>query len=402
MPASKTSPLDKILGRLDQLDADNLAILVQRLARERSLLETVFNTLREGILIMSPQGLIEYANQSAASLLAFELKEVGKLIFWQLVPELMRTLPISEEGVYLGEWSASREIHINYPELRCIRLYLVPFDYSEPAQDQLQHHAFAAILNDITQEKRSTEEAIESEKIDSLFQLAGGVAHELGNPLNSLTIHLQLLQRQIAKECSEEEGKVKKSLNVCLREVERLDGIISHFLEAVRPQHPDFKDVDLIAALEDVLELQGQELSDAGIKVDVAIMDSPPVPPIISGDWNQIKQVYFNLLKNARQAMEGGGTIKVEAHSDDKFVYIVIADTGSGIDKENLRKIFDPYFTTKLKGHGLGMMIVMRIMNDHQARIGVDSDPGVGTVITLQFPKKHQNIPKLQTSARGS
>ena len=150
-----------------------------------------------------------------------------------------------------------------------------------------------------------------------------------------------------------------------------------------------------------MLELQGQELSDAGIKVDVAIMDSPPVPPIISGDWNQIKQVYFNLLKNARQAMEGGGTIKVEAHSDDKFVYIVIADTGSGIDKENLRKIFDPYFTTKLKGHGLGMMIVMRIMNDHQARIGVDSDPGVGTVITLQFPKKHQNIPKLQTAARG-
>ena len=272
----------------------------------------------------------------------------------------------------------------------------MPFHFYSPVQKHLEQDRQAVILSDITQEKQSTQEQIESEKIASLFQLAGGVAHELGNPLNSLTIHLQLLQRQWAQETDGQETKEAQSLAVCLREVHRLDGIISNFLEAVRPQLPDFRDLDLIGVLEEVLEVQGQELADLGIAVEIAIVDSVIEPFIISGDANQIKQIYFNLLKNAAQAMEGGGRIKVEPHSDDRYVYISLGDTGSGIPKEHLKKVFDPYFTTKKDGHGLGMMIVQRIMNDHHGRIGIDSRPGVGTVVTLQFPKKHPHTPMLQ------
>ena len=396
MSATKTTPLEKILGRLDDLDADNLTILVQRLARERSLLETVFNSLHEGILVINQEGVIEYANNAATTLLGFDDKAVGKMVFWQLLPDLQRTLPSTSAGEPLGPSTTSREIELTYPEHRYVRLYLVPFHFYSPAQKNLEQERHAVILTDITQEKQSTQKQIENEKIASLFQLAAGVAHELGNPLNSLTIHLQLLQRQLEKSNDNAAPKGAQSLTICLQEVKRLDGIIRNFLEAVRPQPLDFHDLDLIAVLEEVLALQGQELADAGITVEIAIVDSPAEPPIISGDANQIKQVYFNLLKNAAQAMSGGGSIKARTYSDDGYVYITLADTGTGIAKEHLKTVFDPYFTTKKEGHGLGMMIVQRIINNHRGRIGIDSRLGIGTVITLQFPKKHPHTPMLQ------
>ena len=95
--------------------------------------------------------------------------------------------------------------------------------------------------------------------------------------------------------------------------------------------------------------------------------------------------------------MEGGGTIKVRARSDDEFVFLQIGDSGSGIDKEYLSKVFQPYFSTKKDGHGLGMMIVQRIMRDHGGQIGIDSLSGTGTVVTLQFPQKHRRVRLLET-----
>ena len=113
-------------------------------------------------------------------------------------------------------------------------------------------------------------------------------------------------------------------------------------------------------------------------------------------DETQVKQVFFNVIKNARQAMKSGGSIKIRAFADDEFVYIQMGDTGEGIPQENLRKVFQPYFSTKEDGHGLGMMIVERIMRDHGGQIGIDSRPSVGTLVTLQFPQKHRRIRLLE------
>lgn len=390
MVNKKTIPLEKTLERLEAFDTDNLAILVQRLARERSLLETVFNVILEGVLVITQKGMIEYANEAAEALLSFKHDEMGDSL-WKLLPDLARTLEMNDHGEYSGQSSISRELELNYPEWRTIRLYLVPFEYHFLEKNKQGNEHFAVILSDITREKLSTEQQIENEKITSLFHLAAGVAHELGNPLNSLTIHLQLMQRQIKNLSAingSKEEKLKKSLHVALSEVKRLDGIIGNFLQAIRPQRPNLSDVDLIRALEEVIELQSPELADAGIKVDISISETLP---IISADYNQIKQVYFNLIKNAREAIhENSGSIKIEAKNDDKYVYIVIGDNGQGIEKENLKKIFRPYFTTKKEGHGLGMMIVKKIMSDHGGQIGIDSDSDIGTVVTLQFPQKHQ------------
>ncbi|MBC9888934.1 MAG: PAS domain-containing sensor histidine kinase, partial [Opitutae bacterium] len=182
------------------------------------------------------------------------------------------------------------------------------------------------ILNDITKDVVSTEEKIESEKMASLYLLAAGVAHELGNPLNSLTIHLQLMQRQLdqIKE-RETRGKLKVSLDICSDEVVRLDGIITHFLEAIRPTPLDLNDTNLVEVLESVLRVQEQELSNAGISIE---LETGNEVPMISGDANQLKQVFFNVIKNACEAMTEGGILTIKLKEDDDFFYILIGDTG--------------------------------------------------------------------------
>ena len=381
-------PLKNILGRLEDLDRVSLRALVNRLARERQLLVNLTQSLREGILVIDARGTIEYANAAAAGMLGFAMREVGHAVLWRQVPDLSRSLHFSRDGLLLADAGLTRELQLTYPERRIVRLHLMPFDEASEGSHPAR---YAAVLSDITGDKAQTQQEIENERVSSILQLAAGVAHELGNPLNSLHIHLQLMERQLkrAGELTPSSEKLQSSLAVCHGEVERLDGIISQFLSAVRPSLPDLADVDLIAVLEESLEFLRPELESAGIGVDVSL-DS--TVPIVQADRNQLKQVFFNLLKNARQAMRTGGTIKIFTSSDDEFVFLRIADSGEGISEEDLPRIFQPYFSTKAGGHGLGMMIVERIIRDHGGQVGIDSKIGVGTVVTLQFPQKHRRV----------
>jgi PAS domain S-box-containing protein len=389
----KLSGLESVLGRLDNLDDVNLQNLVQRLARERHLLEAVFNTIREGILVINRRGLIEYSNAAGHRLLGFAHKDIGTASLWKQVPDLSRTLSLTSEGIIRERVGITREIRVSYPELRMLRFYMVPFHDQVDSEDQVveDERRYVVILTDITEEQQTTEQKIESEKISSILHLAAGVAHELGNPLNSLTIHLQLIQRQLKRLSPvDNTEKLTQSIEICAGEVSRLDSIIKHFLEAVRPQSPDLGDVDLVVVLEETLQVMEPELAAAGVTVDVSLDGA--TPPVVTGDSNQIKQVLFNVLKNAREAMKVSGVIKIRTRTDDDFVYICVVDSGEGIDEQDLMHVFDPYFTTKKEGHGLGMMVVQRIMRDHGGQIGIDSRKGVGTVVTLQFPQKHRRV----------
>jgi len=391
MVTKRSSHLDRILGRLDDLDSVNLTILVQRLARERELLETVFNVIQEGILVISRTGIIEYSNAAASQLIGLRESEVGQAVLWKLMPDLARTLSLDIDAKRSASPSISREVEVTYPEHRFLRLYMVPLNESETNSDKSQ---FAILLSDITEDKVSTEELIANEKLSSIFDLAASVAHELGNPLNSVNIHLQLMKRQLAKlGAGTEAEKLKESLRVCSNEVERLDGIIAHFLNAMRPQPLDMQDLQVLEVITEVIEFQENELKDLGINVEVAIREDLPH---LMGDRNQLKQVFFNLIKNAMEAMDRGGELRISTRSDDQFVYVHLADTGQGISQEDLAKVFNPYFTSKAEGHGLGMMIVQRIMRDHGGQIGIDSQYGTGTVVTLQFPQKHRRMRMLE------
>jgi two-component system, sporulation sensor kinase E len=390
--AKKNTPLDRLLGRLDHLDSAGLTTLVQRLARERGLLEAVLNTVQEGVLVIADSGAIEYGNAAAARLLGLSEGALSGEQLWRLLPGLRQTLEATLQHNGPRPEVVSRELEVSYPQRRFLRLHFVPFD--REASEEGGPRRFTAILADITQEKTTTDERIESEKVNSILLLAGGVAHELGNPLNSLTIHLQLLGRKLKKLRSIDDGEsARESLRICQEEVDRLDGIISNFLEAIRPRQPDFSDVNPAEVLEEVLRFQGSELENRGISVDVQL---PAEPLLILADRNQLKQVFFNIVKNASEAMQPGGSLRVRSKRDDESVYLLFGDTGSGISQEDIAKLFEPYHTTKKDGHGLGMMIVHRIMRDHGGQIGIDSREGVGTVVTLQFPLKNKRVRMLE------
>ncbi|MGE9297150.1 MAG: sensor histidine kinase [Puniceicoccales bacterium] len=397
-PRGKSSPLERILGRLDDLDTTNLTILVQRLARERELLETVFNAIREGVLVIGESGLVEYANAAALGLLGLKESDVGSLPVWKAVPDLARTMNLSAAGLEgsgrrVRPAAIARELEITYPEHRFVRVYLAPFDEDTHGTDG---PLFTMILADITEDKLSTEKLIQDEKLSSIFDLAAGVAHELGNPLNSINIHLQLLERQIAKLSDDvATAKMEKALAVCTNEVQRLDGIITHFLQAIRPQPLDLQEVALLDVLDEVLNFLGEELTNLNVQVDVTVEGGTP---IVLGDRNQIKQVFFNVVKNAMEAMDAGGDLRITARADDEYVYLLFADSGVGIAQEDLSKIFQPYHTTKSSGHGLGMMICRRILHAHGGQIGLDSRPNAGTIVTLQFPQKHRRIRLLEAA----
>ena len=388
----KNTGLEKILGRIEDLDSVNLGILVQRLARERKMQETVFNTIQDGVIVIDSDGVVQYANDAALGLIGLKGNDIGVTRLWKMVPDLAKSINLEEvKGKKKSAPVLSREIELNYPEHRVVRLYMVPIDAQVGHDDS---GGYVIVLSDVTEERVSMEERIESERIDSIVRLAAGVAHELGNPLNSLTIHLQLIERKIKKLSEQADAaKLAESLLVCQGEVERLDGIITHFLEAVRPQKPELNELDLLRLVEEVLRVQEAELSDRKLGVKVEFSEELPT---ILGDSDQIKQVFFNLIKNAMEAMQPNGSLRIIARRDDDYVYLQFVDTGSGISGEDLSKVFQAYYTTKKGGHGLGMMIVERIIRAHGGHINIESRKEAGTAITLQFPQQHRRARLLE------
>ena len=387
MAGKKNTSLDRVLGRLDSLDSVNLANLVQRLARERGLFEEIFNTLQEGVLVIDPEGTIEYANESAHSLIGVSEDDLEGGILWKFLPGLRPSMGTAMEPEDGGSpVIASREFELTYPKPRTLRLYMVPFR----AGTREVKRRYVVILSDITRDKEATGQRIEDERTTSILLLAGGVAHELGNPLNSLTIHLQLMERKLKKlKANSESDSIAESVKICRDEVQRLDGIIKNFLEAIRPQVPDLSETNLADVLSEVLKVQKQEIADRGIVIEAEASASLPV---VMADKNQIKQVFFNLTKNAMEAMQPGGKLRIRSGIDDESVYLLIGDSGTGIKQDDLVKLFQPYHTTKTGGHGLGLMIVQRIMRAHGGQVGIESKEGVGTVVTLQFPRKDKRV----------
>ncbi|MFY9923270.1 MAG: ATP-binding protein [Opitutaceae bacterium] len=383
MAGKKHNPLDRVMGRLDTLDPVNLSNLVQRLAKERALFEQIFKTLQEGVLVITSDGIIEYANEAAQRLIDMSGDGLTGQTLWRLIPGLRPSL--SGEAETVGPF-VTREFELSYPEPRTVRLYMVPIRGDIRGGER----RFAVILGDVTREKLSTEQRIEDERTSSILLLAAGVAHELGNPLNSLTIHLQLVARKLKKlGHSPEAESITESIGVCREEVARLDGIITHFLEAIRPAPPDLAETSLTDVLAEVLKFQKREFADRGIAVEA---ETPASLPTVMADRNQLKQVFFNLTKNAMEAMQPGGRLKIRSRADDDSVYLLFGDSGSGIRHEDLVKLFQPYYTTKTGGHGLGLMIVKRIMRMHGGQVGIESREGMGTIITLQFPRKDRRV----------
>ncbi|MBI3987194.1 MAG: PAS domain-containing protein [Lentisphaerae bacterium] len=388
----KSGFLDKLIERLDKLDPKSLQSQILRLIKEKGLLETVFNALQEGVIILDGQGGIRYANAASARLLGFEQEAALR----QPISRFLRDIEWKRIlNLDAAEWSKliSHEVEITYPEHKFLNFYVMPIELG----DGLERGA-VVIFRNITQDREKELRLLESEQLNALTLLAAGVAHEIGNPLNSLHIHLQLMERELQGMEKESRKTFSELLGVAKTEVERLNLTISQFLRAIRPTMPVLEPCRLDELVKETLQFMKGEIASRDILVDLKDADNIPS---IRVDRNQIKQAFFNLIKNALHAMTDGGLLTISLSASDRHVGISFKDTGVGISPEELGRLFETYRTTKAHGSGLGLMIVQRIVRDHGGELEVHSQPKSGTTFTLFLPIDGRRIRLLKAPVKA-
>lgn len=491
----KSSTRNKQLHRQTPLpDRNARSSALSSLNRERKRLRAIFHLLHEAVLLVDAKGKISFYNRTAQQLLALPEKAKRMPYLWHWIPTLKSFF--TQPDIDARPDILTTETELTYPEKRFVQLRLQPFsEADEKAQ-------FIVLLQDITQERTQSEEQLFQGCLDSVTQLASELAHELGNPLNAISIHLQLIQRKLkelfsttdvaahsenpthkttkadvispatilsASENAEKavpsgypvlpvypvqtakKGAVStaiqqhtttsgnpdtaivpiatiavvpileqqsplqhftssqtteplqtllQSLSVCQSEVQRLDALVQQFLKSVRPQSLELKRGSVLQPLKKVLAVLKPQLDDAHITVELHI--SNPLPFVLM-DADRLHQAFFNVLKNAREAIGANGRIAISCEQDERYLILSFADSGGGFPETQAIQLFSQSHTTqKPNGHGIGMLIVQRIMREHHGFVEIQTKASIGSVVSLKFPLPEPMTRKIETQRSES
>lgn len=376
--SSQSGFIDKLVSRMNRLDSESLQTQFLNLARERGLLETIFQSIQEGVIVVSSDSCLFYANHAAETMFGFEISRMRGRPITRYIPDVdWERLASREEK----EWAklSSSEVEVIHPQRRVLRLYAVPMEDGPEGAGP----CVVAILRDVTREREDEATFVESERMQAIRVLAASLAHEIGNPINALGIHLQLLDRELNGLPAEDRERIGELVSVARDEVSRLDLIISKFLRALRPSAPDLVSCDMLEVVQDALRVMKSDIGEH--RIEVSVVHDSKLPGVMA-DPQQMKQVFFNIVKNAMQAMNDGGKLEIRLAADDRDLSIAFKDTGTGIGDDDFHRLFEPFHTGKATGHGLGLTIVQRIVQDHGGRLEVSSKQGEGTCFRIVIP----------------
>src|SRR5919197_830201 len=335
----KAGFVEKLIERLGRIGPEDVQNYFLRLAQEKGFLETVFNAIQEGIIVTDSKGRITYLNDAACGLFGLEPSEaIGKRLD-------ERIGGLDWESLTQSGGPVSHDVEIFYPQNRFINFYVVPLvmepretvaggddsggskmaraDRGRPCSTRpatiSEEVGHVMILRDITESRRTAQQTIESERLNALRLLAAGVAHEIGNPLNSLHIHLQLMERSVQKLHDGEKSELQQSIDVARSEVNRLDSIVTQFLKAIRPSRPQLRPENVNTIVEEAVRFFAPELQDRGIVVEQELRSDLP---LLQLDRDQMKQAFYNVIKNSVEAIHRHGMLRIRTNLDDTHVVL--------------------------------------------------------------------------------
>ena len=377
----------RALSKIERLTAEQCRELLVSATEEILRLETVLDSLPSGILVCDEKHVLIMANKASLRMLPMNGAESGCL--WELVSD-ERLSAFFQQTLQSGDRAMDQEIDIgSQGASRLLSISVYPLVNKRRITGSLAH------IEDIT-EKRGREVRLHrAENLASLTTLAAGVAHEIKNPLGAISIHLQLMQKALASESgvSKNGGGKKKSkkpgalidkyFGILNEEVDRLNRIVVDFLFAVRPMTLELREKNIKPIIAELAEFIRAELEESRVRLLLELDEKLPAVLI---DERYMKQALLNLIKNAQAAMPNGGLLTIAVQVSDNEVRISVCDTGVGISAENLKKIFDPYFTTKDAGTGLGLTLVFKIIREHRGEISVESREGEGSNFEIILP----------------
>lgn len=382
--------IHKLLKSLDRLDKESLEQQVRGLVQENSLYAEILGQLNEGVLIVRSDGRVPFLNSTATGWLGLEKVNLTKIRIPQDLKDPLLSRFVRE---HLGDLRTKvvEDFHILLPREMHLKVHMIPLEIPDDKEVFI-------LLTDIREEKNREGELERVARTEALLSLAAGIAHEIGNPLNSLAIHLELLKKAVKNLSVAKRRPLEKTLSVLHTETARLDKTVRNFLKAVRRPPLRFQSHDLNAVLRDTIEFLEPELK--GHRITLEFRPDRNLPHFLM-DRERLHQVFLNLMKNAMEAMPRGGNLKISVSRREQIAILRFQDEGTGIPEEDLPHIFEAYYTTKQEGSGLGLMTVFNALREHGGRIEVASKIGRGTTFTLLIPIRKPKLQITQEIARG-
>ena len=394
----------------DVMEARNEARkLLRQVLEDQRLKELILEHMPAGLLTVNTQGYVTTWNRVASTALGYHPYEVvgqpvDKLFGSALFQSVLQSGTKRRETLEMTQRDGQEVV---------LDMTLLPL-----RDDGAELIGALATFTDVTAMYLLEEEKRRLDRLASLGEMAASVAHEVRNPLASIKTSMQMLMDDVKNRAPAGDTDallagewMEDSIEVVLKEVERLDSIVRDLLLFARPRHLHFVECHLIALSERVLRLVEAQCVEAGVVVHRVYHDIPPVYV----DMSQMEQVFINLLLNALQAMPEGGILTLSCQlarreddalsetaaapgEEQQWIEFAISDTGVGIAPEQLERIFQPFFTTKAHGIGLGLPISRRLVEDHQGQLLVESQQGYGSTFTIRLPLK---TPEEQGGKRG-
>ncbi len=371
----RASFMGKALSRADKLTKDQLLSLFKELLVSNERLEAALQSMFDGILVCNLDHVPVLINKTAERILRIQGGESQSPLWQSIADEELKDFfykALTSEETILGQEFALQ----SSSGTRIIAISLSALLSEERIAGTIIH------VEDITEKRKKETQLRRAESLAALTTLAAGVAHEINNPLGSISIRIQLLEKQL-KASKPDQAAMTKHLGVVKQEMERLKQIVVDFLFAVRPMDVQLLSENPGPIIQEVADLVEPEAERFGIELNLSI---PSDLPKILMDKRLIKQALLNLIKNAMAVMPQGGKLGITAELGQDELRISISDTGTGIPEEMLTKIFEPYFTTKKSGTGLGLTITFKIIKEHSGDISLESKEGEGSTFTIHLP----------------